>query len=159
MIEKFLLAGILMVTFCGACSSDSVKEDEIPEEKGQVALYNKEKEAIAYIDYEDEATLYMFGGEPVAYMGSGEQVYGFNGKLLGWYVEGVLYDKSCYAAGAKHGIVRGGINTAVTRPEKLKSPKHARPVKSVGEEVSGHPLLKDFWSTTSLEELLNEGIK
>lgn len=154
------LLGVLfaVLLLCGGCSSDSAKEEE-PEEDVQVTLFDKEKEAIAYIDNDDDATIYTFDGEPLAYIVSEEWVYGFNGKLLGWYSEGVLYDRSYYAVGARSGIVRGGINTTVTHLGKLKSNKQLKPVKHVPEASLAHPLLKDSWSETSLTDFLNKGRK
>lgn len=153
------LCGIVfsIAVLCAACESQEKNEE--PEPELQTALYNQEKEPIAYIDYEDEATIYTFEGEPLAYLESEEQVYGFNGKFLGWYWEGVLYDRSHYAVGAKQGIARGEINTFVTRPEKVKGVKQVKPVRHVPEIPLVRPVLKDHWSETSLKDFLNKGKK
>lgn len=147
-----------IIILCAGCSKDSGGTDEIKPEEKQVTLYDKNKEAIAYIDYTDEATIYTFEGQPFAYIESEELVYGFNGKLLGWYENGVLYDRTCYAVGAKHGIVRGGIYTVSTSPEKVKGVKKIKPVKHVEELNCVHSILKDSWSETTLKEFLNAGI-
>lgn len=149
---------IILFTGCDSASKDNHSKSE--EEKLQVAIYDKDKEAIAYIDYEDEATIYTFEeGEPVAYIVSEELVYGFNGKLLGWYSDGVIYDRTYYAVGAKQGIAREGINTVVTRPEKVKHVKRVKPVKHVRENSLTHPLLKNNWSETTLPEFFANGKK
>lgn len=157
-MTKNLIFVILLITisFAGCQSEDN---DKTPREETQVTLYDQNKEAIVYIDYDDEATIYTFEGEPVAYIESKEQVYSFNAKLLGWYVDGVLYDRTYHAVGAKHGIVRGGINTVVTRLEKIKGVKHIKPEKPVKGNDFIHPALKDSWSETTLTEFFAAGKK
>lgn len=157
---KYLVFAILSMTvLCAGCQDDSEDHDENSQDDLQIALYDKNKEAIAYIDYSDEATIYTFEGEPVAYIESKEQVYGFNGKLLGWYSEGVLYDNTCHAVGAKHGIARGGINTVVTRLEKIKGVKQEKPIKPVKGNDFASPALLDSWSETSLTDFFASGKK
>lgn len=148
-----------IVILCAGCHSDSEDNNEKPQDELQTVLYDKDKEAIAYIDYSDGATIYLFEGEPVAYIESEEQVYGFNGWLLGWYSDGVLYDLTCVAVGAKHGIVRGGINTVVTHLERIKGVKEVKPVKSVKGNGFAHPVLFDRWSETTLMDFFTAGKK
>lgn len=158
-MRALLFTFFSIIVLCAGCSKDSGDTDESSPEEKQVTLYDKNKEAIAYIDFSDEATIYTFEGQPSAYIESKELVYGFNGKLLGWYENGVLYDRTCYAVGAKHGIVRGGINTVSTFPEKVKGIKKIKPVKHVEELNCIHSILKDSWSETTLKEFLNAGIQ
>lgn len=53
-------------------------------------LTTRPSEAVAYIDADDELTIYLWGGKPVAYLerdtGNEFHVYGFSGKHLGWFV-------------------------------------------------------------------------
>lgn len=155
MKDLLLILLTIPVLFAG-CHSDN---NEIPQKEPQITLYDINKEAIAYIDNEDEVTIYTFEGEPAAYIELEEQVYGFNGKFLGWYFDGILYDRTCHAVGAKHGIVRGEINTAVTSPERIKGIKHIKPVKHVRETGYARPVLLDSWSETPLTVFLNAGKK
>ncbi|MEG0795219.1 MAG: hypothetical protein RR397_01735 [Odoribacter sp.] len=151
MNNLFLMLFSLSI-LCYGCGSDS--EDNTPkkEEEVPVTLYDESKEAIAYIDYSDEATIYLFEGKPVAYLKAKDQVYSFDGTLLGWYSEGVLYDQTYHAVGAKHGIVRGDINTMATYVESIKGLKEVKPIKSIEENDFEHPFLIDSWSKTSLTE-------
>lgn len=158
-MKNLFVTMFLIAILCAGCSSDSGDNNENPPEELQIALYDENKEAIAYIDYGDEATIYLFEGEPVAYIESKEQVYGFNGMLLGWYSDGVLYDKTYNAVGAKHGIARGGINTVSTYPEKIKGIKQIKPIKSVKGNVFDHPVLFDSWSKITLTEFFTAGKK
>lgn len=157
---KNLILTIFSITvLCTGCSSEPKDNGENPQQDLPVALYDKNKEAIAYIDYSDETTIYMYDGEPVAYIESEDQVYGFNGRLLGWYSDGVLYDKTYCAVGAKQGIVRGGINTVVTHPEKIKAIKQVKPIKPVNGDAYLHPVLYDSWSETTLTDFFADGKK
>ena len=51
----------------------------------------------------EELTIYMWSGEPVAYLmndsAGGYHVYGFNGKHLGWFVGSVVRNHRGDAAG------------------------------------------------------------
>lgn len=157
MMRNLFFTLFFIAILCAGCHSEDNNEE--PQDNSPITLYDKNKEAIAYIDYEDESVIYMFEGEPVAYIEPKGQVYGFNGKLLGWYSDGVLYDKTCHAVGAKHGIARGGINTIVTRVESVKGIKQVKPIKSVKENNFAPPVLFDSWSETPLTEFLASGKK
>lgn len=70
----------------------------------EVSLFNQKGEPVAYIDTSDEYTIYLWSGEPAAYLTDSTAhgslaIYGFNGKLLGWYVDGAIYDKRGCVAG------------------------------------------------------------
>lgn len=144
---------------CAGCSSDSEDNNVKPQDELQITLYDKNKEAVAYIDYSDDSTIYLFEGEPVAYIESEEQVYGFNGRFLGWYLDGVLYDQTYNVVGAKHGIAKGGINTVSTFPEKRKGIKQVKPIKAAKGNNFAHPALFDSWSKTTLTDFFTAGKK
>lgn len=157
-MKNLFLTLFSIAILCAGCSSDSENNNEKTEEEVQVTLYDKEGKAIAYIDYGDDSTIYMFDGKPVAYIEQKEQVYGFSGMFMGWYSDGVLYENKTYrAVGAKHDIVRGGINTVVTYLEGLKGIKQIKPVKPVRGNVFDHPVLIDSWSETTLTDFFSAG--
>lgn len=163
MKKTILLAASVIALMCAGCNSKGGgTEGEDPDEKGQVALYDKEKAAIVYIDYDDEATIYMWEGTPVAYLVSdhavtpADEVYGFSGKCLGWYHEGVLYGRDGYAVGARHGVLKGAINMNVTQIERVKGVKHVKPLKSVREVRPVQHVFLNNWSETALEDFFTE---
>ena len=57
----------------------------------EIVFYNRNGRPIAYA--EDWATIYLYTGEPVAYL-SESAAYTFAGTLLGWFVEGRLVDRA-----------------------------------------------------------------
>ncbi len=75
----------------------------------EITLFDKKGEPIAYIDEKDDFTIYLWDGTPVAYLlqkGKSSNlkkdnfsVYGFNGKHLGWLVEGIIRDLEGNATG------------------------------------------------------------
>jgi hypothetical protein len=137
-------------------------------DKGQVDLYDKDKKAAAYVDYDDEATVFTWDGLPAAcfvrpefgevadYMGM-VYVYGFNGKFLGWYRSGVMYDMDGRAVGAKAWIKTGEISTITATPG-AKGIKRMKPVKHVKEVPSVPHIPTDRWSETSLADFLAAGM-
>src|SRR5690606_531120 len=63
----------------------------------QVPFVDDEGEYIAYLDTQRDDTIYLWSGEPVAYLyssGTGLLVYSFAGRHLGWYEDGILRDLS-----------------------------------------------------------------
>lgn len=76
----------------------TTEQTRTPVEKGELTLYNQQRTSAAYIDYDDDETIYLWEGEPVAYLVPYEgkdadgvkDIYGFNGEFLGWYCDGVM---------------------------------------------------------------------
>jgi hypothetical protein len=59
--------------------------------KMEKTLYNAEGEPVAYISDSLTKAIYLWDGHPVAYL-CNYHVYGFNGRHLGWYIDGMVYD-------------------------------------------------------------------
>lgn len=53
-------------------------------------LFDPDGNPVAYIDYDDESTIYLWDGSPVAYISEENQIYGFNGRHIGWFEGGVI---------------------------------------------------------------------
>lgn len=159
MMKKYRSFLFAVAVLGAGCSSDSSEPVVADPGQGQVTLYDAGKESVAYIDYPDDATIYLFDGEPVAFIRSEELVFSFNGRFLGWYRDGVLYDRTTYAVGARHDIVRGAINTAVTFPDKTKGVKRPKPLRPNVEDAVVRPVLYDNWSEQTLTAFFEEGKK
>lgn len=78
--------------------------------KEEVSLFDGTGRAHAYIAVDDELTIYLWSGRPVAYLEKdregGYHVYGFNGKHLGWFVRGVIRDHEGSASCATKEAIR-----------------------------------------------------
>jgi hypothetical protein len=57
----------------------------------EIVFYSMNGRPIAYT--EDRGTIYLYTGEPVAYLSEGA-VYAFSGAHLGWFAEGRLMDRT-----------------------------------------------------------------
>lgn len=106
----------------------------------QVTLFNATGAAIAYVDFDDDATIYSFAGEPLAYLRE-DHVYGFNGKHLGWFDQGILRDHSGSAAGFSK-----DKSPVFTQFEPFKGFKQFKPFKGFQEFAP----FKPFVSATSI---------
>lgn len=123
----------------------------------QTSLFDSEGEARAYIDYDEDATIFMWDGTPVAFLekdGSDICVFGFNGNFMGWYEDGIIYDKKGYAVGA-----RKGATSMMTKMERMKSMQKMTPMRPMTPMTPMQPMLKSSWSNTSLTEFLYFGKK
>ena len=117
----------------------------------EITLYNSHGSAIAYIDTDDEMTIFLWGGKPVAYLEKGS-VWGFNGQHLGWFEKGIIRDHD----GCAVGCIKDAI-TMVYDIEPLKGLKMLKPLKDLQELEPLRPLDQLKWSVTPLSLCLSAG--
>lgn len=124
-------------------------------QESELSLFNSTGKATAYIDFADERTIYLWSGDPVAYLErdsqGGYHVYGFNGEHLGWFVGGILRDHDGKAACA--------TKDAMSRTdfEPFKSFKKFKPFRSFQEFAPFRPFFSDGWSELSCQYHLSQG--
>lgn len=126
----------------------------------QVSLFNSSGEAVAYIDFQDNNTIYLYDGSPVGFLendGCNYCVYALNGTLLGWYTGGIIYDRLGYPM-----VVSRGIVNMQLKREPDKQPKRKR-VFDKNCPMSGCkviPELRDSWSIHDFKMmmLMNAGL-
>lgn len=87
-------------------------------------LYDSEGNSVAYIVPDDENTIYLWTGEPIAYLDD-EHIYGFNGKHLGWLEDGVIWDHK----GERVGFDNGSL-PVFAKFEPFKSFKQFKPFRA-----------------------------
>jgi hypothetical protein len=145
-MNKFFLTFLAMVAFSTISNAQ------------QISLYDNDGEARAYIDFGEDATIFMWDGTPVAFLekeGDDICVLGFNGSFLGWYEDGILYDKKGYIVGAR----KDKINF-FTGIEEIKGIQRITPIRPIITQVTSvQPVLLSRWSSTSLTEFLYFGNK
>ena len=127
-----------------------------PAQNDEVTLSDKRGKAVAYISADEDQTIYLFDGVPVAYLlhkGETYYIYGFNGRHLGWYDEGVIHDLRGEAVGFVPGVIR-----MTTETEPLKSMKQEKPFKRRMEEPKMKPVYRKLWSQTPLSMFLKAGL-
>ncbi len=118
----------------------------------EVTLFDKHGKAVAYIAADGE-TIYTWDGRAAAYLHE-DQVFGWNGKQLGWYANGTIFDI--------YGLRSGFIRSKSPIPPQ---PEPAKPGKRLKHGRAGRqmpavkpPVLCYGYSTHSLEDLLEEGL-
>ncbi|MCL9804943.1 hypothetical protein NAT51_05405 [Flavobacterium amniphilum] len=123
----------------------------------QVTLFDSSGEAIAYIDYDEDATIFMWSGKPVAFIekdGDDLCIIGFNRSFLGWYEDGIIYDRK--------GYIVGGTKDALNIPTKFERMKRIQgivPFRPITPISPIKPTFWDRWSNTPLTEFLFFGKK
>ncbi len=123
----------------------------------QITLLDSDGEAVSYIDYKENGTIFMWDGTPVAFIHNDRRdicIIGFNGKFLGWYEDGIIYDKQGYVAGARKGAVN-----MIAKTEKIKRIQKITPIRPITPISPIKPILRSRWSNTSLTEFLYLGKK
>jgi hypothetical protein len=119
----------------------------------EISLFDKNGDAKAYIA--EDLTIYLWGGDPVAYLYSSNNdwhVYGFNGEHLGWYVDGIIFDNNGYAVGAQK-----DATSMITSIEPIKGIKGIKSIKSIKEIAPIKPILSNSWARTPLVIFLRAG--
>jgi hypothetical protein len=119
-------------------------------------LFNADGSPDAYIWFsENPPTIYMWSGKPVAYLVSsvdgGFNVYGFNGKHIGWYVNGVVRSHEGNPVCGVHRVVSS------PKPKPPKSLKQSAPLKSSKELPPARPLFRRQWSSVPCGLFLSQG--
>ena len=122
----------------------------------EASLFDGAGEAIGYLVIDEDLTIYLWSGRPVAYLAAADyaefHVYGFNGKHLGWFLEGVIWDHYGDAACAVKEKMRS------THPEPFKSFKQFKPFKAFKEYAPPRPALSDQFGDIPCEVLLAFGM-
>lgn len=123
--------------------------------ENEIALFDSAGEAVAYVAVDDDLTIYLWSGKPVAYLtddsGGGYNVYGFNGKHLGWFLKGIIWDHTGNASCA----VKEAFQA--TEMEPLKALKELQPLKSLQELAPLRPLPTNSFGDLPCQFLLGEG--
>jgi hypothetical protein len=123
----------------------------------EVTLFDKDGNPVAYIDTADNyLPIYLWDGTPAAYLFNNRidfDVYGFNGKHLGWYVGGVIRDHDGNVIGARKDAFSG-----LTRFEPLKSLKKLKPLQQLRQLSPLRPLMTIYWSNENFRMFLLGGI-
>jgi hypothetical protein len=121
----------------------------------ETTLFDSQGNARAYIDYDDDATIYLWNGKAVAFLendGNDMCVFGFNGNFLGWYEDGIVRDDNGNAVGA-----RDGATNMITSIEPIKSIQEISPIRPITPITPIKPIFSNSWSSESLTEFLYSG--
>ena len=120
--------------------------------KGETTLFSVRGEPIAYIEDSDEKTIFSFNGEPLAYIDEKNNIYGFNGKHLGWFEDQIVWDH----LGQRVGFTKKTSPT-FTQFEPFKGFKQFKPFKSLKQFAPLKSLKSSIVSAIGLLEFLKNG--
>ena len=119
----------------------------------EISMFNSKGIAVAYVNTDDDdLTIYLWSGKPVAYI-SNNNIYGFNGKHLGWWVKGLIRDHEGDVVGATK-----EVTNMYTEYEPYKGYKEYKPYKSYKEYAPYKPYWSSSWSSGSFKMFLLQGI-
>ena len=124
----------------------------------EITLYNPQGIPIAYIDTDDEdIAIYMWDGNAVAYLHPDDMydyhhIYGYNGKHLGWYEEGMVLDHNGYIVGFVEGVMNIYLQF-----EPFKLYKKIKPFKTFREFIPYKPVPQIYYSDEKLTDFLMKG--
>lgn len=124
--------------------STAVTETKPRAETQSLDYYDSRGRAVAYIDEDgdEDATFYLWDGKPVAYLDE-DNVYGFNGKHLGWIKGSAIYDHDGNVVAALAEAFRGSVSIA-----PFKGFKQFKPFKAFREFKPFKPFFTSNWSET-----------
>lgn len=119
---------------------------------GDISLFDTNGKPIAYISDGSEQVIYMFNGLPTAYIDTQNNVYGFNGRHLGWFEDDILWDHRGCRVGFTKNAFRG-----YTGYEPFKGFKQFKPFKAYAQYAPYKPYKSYANSPTLLEGWLLQG--
>ena len=146
-LSMISLRTFIVLLLC--CSAYSLQAQE-------VALFGRDGKAVAYIAEDRDRTVYLWSGDAVAYLEPSAGLYdiwGFNGRHLGWLVNGTVYDDD----GLQVGVTKRAANF-FTEWEPYKPFKKAKPLKGIRRYMPYTPYWSLGWSDIRLADLLGYGI-
>jgi hypothetical protein len=118
----------------------------------ELDLYDPTGKPTAYVSFADNSAIYLWTGQPAAFLDD-KNVYGFNGKHLGWFEGGVLWDHQ----GRSVGITRQALPVAAyATPAKYA--KYAQPARYAEQAAPAEPAHSLSSSTVPLSVFLQAGI-
>jgi hypothetical protein len=120
-----------------------------------VDLYDAKGVAVAFVNSDGiEWTFYSWtDGVPTAYLDE-DSIYGFNGKHLGWFERGTVFDHDGNVVMAVAARFKDGVQTPPP-----KSPKQYKPYKDYKEYRPYKPVYNNTWSKTAARSFLEQGKK
>lgn len=101
---------------------------------------------VAYTDNAQD--IYMFSGEPVAYIAD-EAVFSFDGKHLGWFENGWLRDLNGNCVFFTEDTNGSGPIKPIKNIKPVKSVKNVKPIKSIKEVRQIKPIKSLGWTSLS----------
>ena len=139
---------ILSVLLAAAVSTGAASAEEI-------TLYDSEGNVAAWIDTGDRNTIYLWSGEPAAYVlkrGSIPEIFGFNGRHLGWLEKGIVRDHE----GLMAGFTKGSLMRH-TGQEHYRPPRRQKPFRAQPEFSPRRPFYRNGISELPLASFLMQG--
>ena len=112
-----------------------------------MTFYDMNGRAVAYCD--DGESIYLFTGEPVAYI-FGNLVYTYNGYQLGWFEKGWIRDLQGACVFFTENAI-GGMLKPLKKLKPLKYLKRLKPLKGIRRIPRIKPLNRFKWSHLSGE--------
>ena len=108
-------------------------------------FYNQNGKPIIYTD--DNVHLFSYGGKPVGYIQE-DTVFTFNGKLIGFLVDGWIRDTKGYCVFFSENAT-GGMVKPLKQSLPLKSNKQLMPLKSIKQNSTITFIKRNAWSRYS----------
>lgn len=115
-----------------------------------MTLFNKDGNAVAYID-DDNETIFLWDGTPVAYLDQGN-IYGFNGRHIGWFEDGIVWDHR----GQRNGFNRNSL-PVFAKFEPFKAFKRFKPFKAFKEFAPVKPFKSHAIAEMDFVDFLRQG--
>ena len=116
----------------------------------ETTLYDAHRRPRVYISADGENNIYTWDGHVVACI-DGEEVFGWRGRHIGWFVEGVLYD----CKGFRIGFTAESF-TDQTFPDPGKYAKYVKPRRYPKLTAQARPEFSQGNSNEDLEKFIRQ---
>jgi hypothetical protein len=116
----------------------------------EITLFNKTGQPVVYFSAEHENSIFTWDGHAVAYI-EDELIYGWRGKHIGWYFNGVVYD----VFGYKLGSVKDKC-PCPTLEEEVKGTKYPRYIRYTKYAIQLKPIHRRTYSNEELIDFITQ---
>ncbi len=113
-----------------------------------LTFYDRTGTAVAYT--EDGVDVYLFDGEPVAYL-EGDAVYAYSGAHLGWFEDGWVRDHAGYCVFFTEVASGDGPIKPIEHIRPIKLAKRQLPIRGIRQIAPVKPIKHLTWSELSGE--------
>ena len=115
-------------------------------------FFNKNGDPVAYLTDDYDCTIYLWGGQQVAYLYNDRLVFGINGQHLGWFVDGIIFNNN----GERIGFTSETCPVAPSR-EPVKQKKQLKYEIQARWKESSLPKLQFILAEEDLSDFLKGG--
>ena len=112
-------------------------------------FYGEEGQPVAWIS--PDRCFFLFNGKPAAWLARSGDVHAFDGRYLGWFQDGVLWDRTGRCALFSSQANGGAPRKPMIQPEPIRTQPRPTPDRRAPELPPDRPRRRGVWADVADE--------